>query len=752
MFSLFVLYRYIALRIKIKLLRKASNNIESNNPLVNNVKEKGLRKLLIKLKKFKIYFLISIAADLAVVFLVVMMLSYYMGGLSAITTMSNMWDDVAVDNSDSVEMGWQWGTNQNGNGIHSSGGIYPKDPVLKQLAMFIEAAEISAAEVNSQFGGNQVNPALILSINFRETGGAIINKLVEDTSLNIYSELIYENPACGKGSRCQYIKKGYSHFENGTVSGGVDSIDPVNNPANRDLTQYQNSAPPGGKPDHAIGYFQFENNSIDGLLVDVFPIGDYADKEYTADDRYKMDNTLGFIRPNIVYVPDGIMNVAQHNGDLNRYGDGLKQAWSTIQAKSWYKNLSLKDQQFCWAALKDLSYQGGSYISYNGAKAMIAALELVATMVYDEYLQSMYDIVPFLEEYHSDASGSVASLYNTNTHKISRPGDDRWTYSFNKLLTDQTLKQSTRTAAAKLKSTLSPGKFRTYAEAGNVSYYADIPPKSIAWISMGQQVYDIMKAEIDAAEKEEGSFIISRPEGVSKDNFKLTPGVGQGIWNGKTTEEVVGPNAEHMSTKGMWGTSYTLSNGNCPFNSLESKFHVPYFSQSSSRVEAWKGYNTGKFDLQNAGCGIYMWAHIASALQQRLINPPEMLVIGTHFGAFESGTGYFTWANGGEGHKKLFRSFGYELRLYTYNEVKQDAPWNDLNQALRKNIPSGFRCRTKWTSGGSHFLNIDAITDDGRYILAQTNNSVDEAKTWSRSDLFNVMHFKNYCLYVVDNM
>lgn len=747
MFSLFVLYRYIALRIKIKLLRKASNNIESNNPLVNNVKEKRLRKLLIKLKKFKVYFLISIAADLAVVFLIVMMLSYYMGGLSAITTMSNMWDDVAVDNSDSVEMGWQWGTNQNGNGIHSSGGIYPKDPVLKQIAMFLEASEISAAEVNKKVGGNYVNPALILSVTMRETGGRIINKLVEDTSLNIYSDLIYENPACGKGSSCGYIKNGYSHFEGGYVSGGIDNIDPATQPVNTSKAHYDSA---GG--DHAVGYFQFENTSIDGMLINVFPIGDYASKEYTSSDRYKMDSTLGFIRPNIAYIPDNIINVAYHNGELSRYGNGLKQAWNEIQSKSWYKGLSVRDQQFVWGALKDLSYQGGSYIGYDGTKAMIATLELVATMKYDGYIDSMYDIVPFLEEYYPDADGTVSKLYNTSTHKISRPGDTVWTRAFNKILEDGSLKSNTREAAQRVKNTLSVGKFRTYAEAGNVSYYADIPPKSIAWISMGQQVYDIMKAEIDAAEKEEGSFIIGRPEGVSKDNFKLTPGVGQGIWNGKTTEEVVGPNAEHMSTKGMWGTSYTLSNGNCPFNSLESKFHVPYFSQSSSRVEAWKGYNTGKFDLQNAGCGIYMWAHIASALQQRLINPPEMLVIGTHFGAFESGTGYFTWENGGEGHKKLFRSFGYELRLYTYNEVKQDAPWNDLNQALRKNIPSGFRCRTKWASGGSHFLNIDAITDGGRYILAQTNNSVDEAKTWSRSDLFNVMHFKDYCLYVVDNM
>ena len=55
-----------------------------------------------------------------------------------------------------------------------------------------------------------------------------------------------------------------------------------------------------------------------------------------------MDSTLGFIRPNIAYIPDNIINVAYHNGELSRYGNGLKQAWNEIQSKSWYKGLSVR--------------------------------------------------------------------------------------------------------------------------------------------------------------------------------------------------------------------------------------------------------------------------------------------------------------------------------------------------------------------------------------------------------------------------
>ena len=73
--------------------------------------------------------------------------------------------------------------------------------------------------------GEIEHPALILSINFRETV-TIINKLVEDTSLNIYSELIYENPACGKGSRCQY-KERIQSFRKRNCICGVDYIDPL---------------------------------------------------------------------------------------------------------------------------------------------------------------------------------------------------------------------------------------------------------------------------------------------------------------------------------------------------------------------------------------------------------------------------------------------------------------------------------------------------------------------------------------------
>ena len=748
MFSIFLLYRYIVLKLKIKAISsKLTNDVTGNGFIDEKINEQKFKlhdKMRGKLKRFKIYFIISGTIDFLIVLGIVMMMSHFMGTLSSIATISNMWDDVAVDNSDSVDSRWQWSTDNNGNGLQSSSGIYPKDPVLKQIAMFLEASEISAAEVNKKVGGNYVNPALILSVTMRETGGRIINKLVEDTSLNIYSDLIYENPACGKGSSCGYIKNGYSHFEGGYVSGGIDNIDPATQPVNTSKAHYDSA---GG--DHAVGYFQFENTSIDGMLINVFPIGDYASKEYTSSDRYKMDSTLGFIRPNIAYIPDNIINVAYHNGELSRYGNGLKQAWNEIQSKSWYKGLSVRDQQFVWGALKDLSYQGGSYIGYDGTKAMIATLELVATMKYDGYIDSMYDIVPFLEKYYPDASGTVSKLYNTSTHKISRPGDTVWTRAFNKILEDGSLKSNTREAAQRVKNTLSVGKFRTYAEAGNRALYADIPPKSIAWISMGQQVYDIMKSEIDAAEKDGNNLGITNPVGVSKENFKETPGIGQGMWNGKTSAELVGDSKYYRETKHMWGTSVTISSGYDPFNSLNSKFHVPYFSQSSKvGNETWSSYNTGSFNLQNAGCAVYMWAHVASALQQRLINPPEMLTVGTYFGAYQSGTGLFTWDSAA--HNRLFNSFGYKVTMYSKNEAKSDGPWNDLNQALRKNIPSGYRCSNTFTNVGSHFLNIDAITDDGRYVLAQTNYTYAEQRTWSRAEIFNTMHSSNKSLFVVD--
>lgn len=727
MFSIILIYRYK--RIKKKIEEKG-----------NKLRYKS------KLIKFKLYFLISILVDLLILSTIIF-ISNFMGMVFTISTLSNMWDRVDIDNSNEIESGWHWSIGDEGNDIQTSSGLYPKNRELRQLAMFIEASEKSAQEANRILGVELVNPSIMLTVTLRETGGVLINKLVEDTSLNIYKDLIYEIPTCGKGSGCRYIRNGISHFIGGTVINGVDSGDPAINPVNNSPEDYRRA---GG--DHAMGYFQFENISIDGMLVRPFPIGEYADKEYVNDDRYKMDGKLGFIRPNIAYIPDNLINVALHNGDIGRYGSGLSKAWNEIQSTSWYKGLSAQDQQFVWSALKELSYQSGSFISYEATKPMIATLELVAVMKYDGYIDTLYDIVPFFESYYGGASGITNRIYNKDTHRISRPGDTVWTRSFNKLLNDNTLKSDTRAAANKVKGTLSAGRFRTYAEAGNRALYADIPPKSIASVSMGNYIYNEMQKQIAEAEKEESGGIVvgGSVPGVSPSNFFETPGVGQGIWNGKTSEELVGNSRYYRETKHMWGTSVTLSSGNDPFNSLNSTFSVPYYSQSS-RVgnETWSRYNTGRFNLQNSGCGIYMWAHIASALQQRLINPPEMLAVGTHFGAFQSGTGLFTWDR--DSHNRLANSFGYKVTMYTRREAREDYVWNDLNQALNKNIPSGFRSSNTFTTGGSHFLNIDSVTDDGRYILAQTNIVAAEKRTWSRAELFNTFHRANTCLYVIDN-
>ena len=59
--------------------------------------------------------------------------------------------------------------------------------------------------------------------------------------------------------------------------------------------------------------------------------------------------------------------------------------------------------------------------------------------------------------------------------------------------------------------------------------------------------------------------------------LKETPGIGQGMWNGKTSAELV--DSKYYEKLSICGNISYIS-GYDPFNSLTQN-HVPYFSQSS---------------------------------------------------------------------------------------------------------------------------------------------------------------------------
>ena len=765
MFTLINFILYIRNKAKLfgtkrafSVLGKSTKGTNKGNSLANKVGARKQKKLTKRLKILKYTFILAIVMDFFFIYTFITMANNYMNIIKSITTIGQLYDEVYNPLEDE-EYGWEWegqpGVGEDGefDGIYTPGGIYPKDPKLKQLAMYIEAAETSASEANKALGVDYVNGAAIFGINMRESGGNLVNRLVGDASLNIFRDLIWEHPACRMAS-CGYIKKGYPHFEGGTVTSRIDNSNPATNKINGNQSHYSSGKGPGG---HAIGYFQLESTSADGYLRAVYPIGGHETKDFSGADKYTKDEQLGFIRPNGVYMPDAMLATGYHIADIGRYGtsknqDGYKRAWEEINKSSWFNNLTKEEQQFCWIALKDMSYQTGGNISYDSTASVRTLIELIATLRLEGRMNSVLDTAELLAGYNSNIKNSLESSYNKKTHTVSRPGDNMWVYGFNSLLDDGNLPPKSKAVANRLKGILNGGKFKTYSEAGEKALYVDIPAKTVGHMTLNVKIFQDMKQQVNEAEKEESQGIggpIRPPVGVSPDNFQLSPGVGQGNWGGKTTLELVGSKAKHIDVlRPMFGTSMTLSSGKDPMQSLTSKFAVPYFSQSSSLGnEAWSGHSTGNFNLQSAGCAVYMWAHVTSALQQRLINPAEMLVVGRHYGIYNS---QGLWVHSAVPSQNMFKTFGYTTRFYSRTGASYDQPWEDLNQALLKDIPSGFRARHTYSSGPSHFLAIDAITEDGRYKLSQTNKSALENITHSRSDIWNSMFLSNPCLFVVD--
>lgn len=764
MFTLINFILYIKNKAKLfgtkralSVIGKKTRGTNKGNGLTDKLGAKQREKLTKRLKMLKYTFMLAILIDFFILYTFISMSNNYMNIIKSITTIGQLYEEVYNPLEDE-EYGWEWegqpGVGEDGefDGIYTPGGIYPKDPKLKQLAMYIEAAETSASEANKALGVDYVTGAAIFGVNMRESGGNLINRLVGDKSLNIFRDLIWEHPAC-RGGSCGYLTKGYPHFEGGTVVNGKDNSNPATHKINGDRSQYNSARGKGG---HAIGYFQLESPSAEGYLITAYPIGGHETKDFSGADKYTKDEQLGFIRPNGVYMPDAMLASAYHMADLNRYGssknqDGYRRSWEEIKGTSWFNGLTKEEQQFCWIVMKDMSYQSGGNISYDSAKSIKTLIELMATLRLEGRLNSMLDTAVFMGGYNNDVKRSLETSYNKTTHIVSRPGDNMWVSAFNSLINDTSLPPKSKEVATRLKGILKGGKFRTFSESGG-HFYVDIPAKTLGHMALNVKIFQDMKQQVNEAEKEESQGIggpLRPPVGVSPDNFQLTPGVAQGSWGGKSTLELVGSGARQLNAlKPMFGTSMTLSTGKDPMKSLQSKFAVPYFSQSSSLGnEAWKGHSTGNYDLQQAGCAVYMWAHVTSALQQRLINPAEMLVVGRHFGIYRADG---LWTNAVMASQEMFKTFGYTTRFYSKTATSYDQPWEDLNQALMKDIPSGFRSYKTFTSGDSHFLVISAITEDGRYRVSQSNDIELENITHSRSTIWNSMFIERPCLFVVD--
>ena len=137
-------------------------------------------------------------------------------------------------------------------------------------------------------------------------------------------------------------------------------------------------------------------------------------------------------------------------------------------------------------------------------------------------------------------------------------------------------------------------------------------------------------------------------QGIDTSNIKT--GEPQGTWSEKLLN-VFKSIGEAISK--FFGKTDSIENPNDTLSGLgityeewrqQSKWKVPYMVQSDSKVESgqnnipdsWVG---GLDSLGNAGCHIYMYSYMASALTGRVINPTEMTVALKETGGISSNQG-----------------------------------------------------------------------------------------------------------------
>jgi len=190
--------------------------------------------------------------------------------------------------------------------LFGAGGLYPKDQKLKVRAEIIEA--INKATSDASVTGNKVETAWILGSIYRESGNTIYSILDNTKVSSIFTDLVVPSNICGK-STCELSEvHGISHFYGGHVENGVDKGDPYTQVINTSKELYDMV---GG--DYAIGVLQFELPYVYSHLTRMYGnpkpvITNNLSDPKSVKDQSKMDDELGFIRPNPFYIPDVVYN------------------------------------------------------------------------------------------------------------------------------------------------------------------------------------------------------------------------------------------------------------------------------------------------------------------------------------------------------------------------------------------------------------------------------------------------------------
>ena len=519
------------------------HRISSNSKLsANNKDNQKIKKLKRKVSRINIALGVSILIPVISIILVFAIVSYSvmtLGSLTGFNLISIEEEDVE-DEEDKYDWTWETDTSTELEDV-TSGGVYPKDPQLKQIAKFLEVLQKSCDIVNGENGEKTALPSSVISITIRETGGKLSNTLVADPSIDIYGQLVYDIPVCGKGTSCTWVKNGVSHFVGGSVAGGVDKGDPATMPPNTSSSYYNAYRTNDG---HALGYCQMEVIYIDSYLTRVYPIGDYKDKKYdNSTDRYNMDNTLKFIRPNIGYIPDLILSTtAQLGGGLWRDANTV---YNQMKSESWFNELSEDEKTYARSCLRQMNYVGGS-VDVTNMTVMKQLIKVTYALKKDGYITDIRDFAEWGFTHYTGVSNMLSTIYKGN--KISRPSTTPFTTLINKVIQDKSLGSNTISAVKELQSALlsasggSESTFLKYGTGGKYLWRHAIPG-ALGFESISHYIYKIMVSDIEKAEKEQSS---SESLGVGIEGTNYIDYIGSGIFLNPTNSDYYCPDLQSV--------------------------------------------------------------------------------------------------------------------------------------------------------------------------------------------------------------
>lgn len=576
---------------------------------------------------------------------------------ATIAAMAIIEEEDLIAQEEQVGESWEWGAvgNRPAGSLVGNGGIYPKDVKLRLRAELMEILE-EGVGAGQEIHGTLVDPAWIMGSIYRENGNGIYSVIDNSKIPSLFSDLIVQNPSCGKGSRCAYTRAGISHYHGGSVVGGVDKGDPYTQIINTDKSIYDRM---GG--DHAIGILQFE---IPWMYNDL--IRKYGDTSVIitsaakAAEQVQMDSELGFIRPNPSYAPDIAYNasIIFARKPYNRT-DANRSNYDSIITSSDFLSMSESNREFVKFMYASSAY-GRGHINSNDDKMALALINAVK-------------------------SGRIEKL----DEMVVNQKDKYWDSSRN------TPKGNWRAFIEDVNSRYGLNMGTTYYHEASGGHIMIAYWYGVYAANVGRVAWDEMFRVIEAAEKE--STGVPEFTGSANGNWVGRPGSGE-YGNSGSTYYVneIGIRWYHQSYR-------DTANGK---NAWGSMMLNP--SARTTLVTPYKRGDRYVPTMASGGCGIYTLAMVASNLLDRDITPD---MARNSLADSDMIYALYDFAV-----PKLANNLGLKSKIMPITGASSHA---GIEEELRKGNMIVFISRggpIPWYTGGGHFMALRGITDDGKYL------------------------------------